>query len=710
MRIPRFRNLAIPIVGALTTLMATGGAAAAKGRDYSKYQPAGMGALLPSPGTRPAGQSGTLFERYSNSGLYQLDSQLGWDEIGYQIQNGIAVIFMGLTVLVGLAAVVVVQWAIKFTSVKELQDSITHAISGAAGTVSETLLPTALAVGALVAWANHRKAGGSALSQLGWVAASGILSVSLLSTPQVWVDGIDSTRSIGSSVAMEAASAGLGAGTNEPIDIKGDVSFNGSTQDNMLRKSADAIWRSYVVTPWCVAEFGNLDTCKEFAQRLWDEKGDNTKARESWLHDNVCAVDGEDGCEGGVGRPAVDWRQGKNAGRVPVTIAAFVCVVLFAALAIALAFASLASLIGALMLLLAGVVFACMWVIPGRPRQWGMRWFDMLLGFTLQSFVSTMVLGCVLILNTASVSMIGKYGWFASAGISITSAVVAFKFRGVMESIVGVTGAMSPGASAAGMAIARGAGRMAGRAGGWTAKKSLRGAGWAGKQAGRGAGKLAMAGARKGAEVFDEKVSHVGKAASMYSWMAKNPAPLGAGGGRAGNGPAQGSSGRQDPGGGGGAGGGRRGPGGASRGGTYGAGAGRTVDLPERRSTPVGTVRPRSVAGKAAAAQRDNARNQPGNPQTGRTGAGAGAAGQQAAATRRHPSPSRPGGGGGQDSYRFRTAPKPRSVPRQQRISDARRTAVTNRAVANRSASGAAATVRTPAPAPGRRRRRRNGS
>ncbi len=684
MRMPRFRTLAIPLVGALTTLMVTGGAAAAK--DTSKYNPAGMGALLPSPSTLPAGQSGTLFERYSNSGLYQLDSQLGWDEIGYQIQNGIAVIFMGLTVLVGLAAVVVVQWAIKFTSVKELQDSISHAISGAAGTVSETLLPSALAVGALVAWINHRKAGGSAISQLGWVAASGILSVSLLTTPQAWVGGIDSARSVGSSVAMEAASAGMGADTKEPIDIKGDVSFSGSTQDNMLRKSSDAIWRSYVVTPWCVAEFGNLNVCKDYAQKLWDAKGDDTKERESWLSKNVC-----DDC---VGKAAVNWRKGKNAGRVPVAIAAFVCVTLFAALAIALAFASLASLIGALMLLLAGVVFACMWVIPGRPRQWGVRWFDMLLGFTLQSFVSTMVLGCVLVLNTASVSMIGKYGWFAAAGISITSALVAFKFRGVMESIVGVTGAMSPGASAAGMALARGAGRMAGRAGGWTAGKALRGTGAVGKQA----GKYTAAGARKGAKAFDEKVSHVGKAMAMNSWAATNTTvPLGVRGGdksKAGpdrSGAAERGMGAD----------GSRGAGGVTRAGAYRSGTGKTVDLPERRSTQVANVRPKSAN---VAAQREKARSQNAPAQTGRSGAAV----EQQGADRRRTAPSKPGNG--RDAHSFRQGPKLRSVPRQQRIKDERRTAsVAHRSgsagARNRSSSGAATAARTPAP---NRRRRRN--
>lgn len=680
MRMPRFRTLAIPLVGALTTLMVTGGAAAAK--DTSKYNPAGMGALLPSPSTLPAGQSGTLFERYSNSGLYQLDSQLGWDEIGYQIQNGIAVIFMGLTVLVGLAAVVVVQWAIKFTSVKELQDSISHAISGAAGTVSETLLPSALAVGALVAWINHRKAGGSAISQLGWVAASGILSVSLLTTPQAWVGGIDSARSVGSSVAMEAASAGMGADTKEPIDIKGDVSFSGSTQDNMLRKSSDAIWRSYVVTPWCVAEFGNLNVCKEYAQKLWDAKGDDTKERENWLSKNVC-----DDC---VGKAAVNWRKGKNAGRVPVAIAAFVCVALFAALAIALAFASLASLIGALMLLLAGVVFACMWVIPGRPRQWGVRWFDMLLGFTLQSFVSTMVLGCVLVLNTASVSMIGKYGWFAAAGISITSALVAFKFRGVMESIVGVTGAMSPGASAAGMALARGAGRMAGRAGGWTAGKALRGTG--------AAGKYTAAGARKGAKAFDEKVSHVGKAMAMNSWAATNTTvPLGV---RGGDKPKAGSD-RSGAGERGMGADGSRGAGGVTRAGAYRSGTGKTVDLPERRSTQVANVRPKSAN---VAAQREKARSQNAPAQTGRTGAAV----EQQGADRRRTAPSKPGNG--RDAHSFRQGPKLRSVPRQQRIKDERRTASAahrsgSAGARNRSSSDAATAARTPAP---NRRRRRN--
>ncbi|WKU45689.1 hypothetical protein Q3V23_17425 [Streptomyces sp. VNUA116] len=474
MRIPRLRNLAVPVVGALTTLMVTASAAAAD--DHAKYKPAGIGSLLPAPHTSYSGP-GTLYEQYGDPMLYNLDVQLGWDEFGDWALQFVAQIFMGLTVVLALAAIVVVQWTFKFTSIDKLEDSMATAISGAAGTVSTTLLPSAMAVGALIAYANHRR-NGTSISQLGWVAAAGILSISLLTTPKVWIDGLDSIRTIGSNTAMKAASAGMGNESKEPIDIGGTPTYGKNDQDNMLRKSGDAIWRSYVVTPWCVAEFGNLNTCKKYGQGLLDQ-GSDTGKREDWLKDNVSSSS--------VGDEAVKYRQGHvGHARVMVTMASAVCVALFAVLAVALAFASLASLIGALMLLLAGVVFACLWVIPGRPRQWGVRWFDTLLGFALQSFVSTMVLGCVLVLNTASVSMVGSYGWFASAGISITSAIVAFKFRGIMESIVGVTGATNSSFNAGAMKLAQGAGSLMARKTGGAAlaagKFGGKGAAWAGRK------------------------------------------------------------------------------------------------------------------------------------------------------------------------------------------------------------------------------------
>ncbi|BFO23124.1 hypothetical protein SHKM778_95120 (plasmid) [Streptomyces sp. KM77-8] len=163
-----------------------------------------------------------------------------------------------------------------------MEKAITDSVGGAASTLTQTLLPSAMVIGALVAWANHRRAAGSSLSQLGWVAVSTIFSISLLMAPQTWVNGIDSARNVGSSIAMNATSAGLGDGTKEPIDLGHGTTYGDNERDNMLRKSSDAVWRTYVVTPWCVVQFGSLEVCKEKGKEFWTRASTRRSARSGW--------------------------------------------------------------------------------------------------------------------------------------------------------------------------------------------------------------------------------------------------------------------------------------------------------------------------------------------------------------------------------------------------------------------------------------------
>ncbi|MGW3377412.1 hypothetical protein [Streptomyces hydrogenans] len=448
--LPRLRTLAIPAMGALTTLMVSAQAAYAE-----DIPPVGIGDLMPSPSSSvPEGQ-GTLYETYSNPTLWQLDSDYGVSDVLDPAAQVIADLCMALIVVLGRACIVIVQWIFQVTSLPELQDVLTGSISGAAGAVSSTLLPAALAVGAFVAFTKHKEGGGSGgLSQLAWVAISGIVSVSLLTTPQVWVDGVDTTRQVGASVALEAASGGIDKGSADfPFALGHEPYYSGSGRDDMIRKSGDAVWRSFVATPWCLANFGSFEVCDKYGKQLLDQ-GTSAETRKEWLQETVT--------EEAVGEDSVTWRQGHSPmGRIAVTVTALICVAIFAALVIALAFASLASLLGAMMLLVAGTVFACLWVIPGRPRQWGLRWFDQLLGLTLQSFVATMVLGCVLVVQVATTQMFGVYGWAPSAGLSIAAALMAFKFRRIMESIVGVSGGTgSPLSSAMGLVATHSIGRV----------------------------------------------------------------------------------------------------------------------------------------------------------------------------------------------------------------------------------------------------------
>ncbi|MEV7419864.1 hypothetical protein [Streptomyces sp. NPDC089919] len=468
--LPRLRRLAVPLLLALAISVLAAAHAHAETID-----PAGIGDLLPSPASRAPHGQGTLYEDYSRPELWFLDDDYGHTDVFDPPVNAIANVLMGLVVTLGTAVTVVVSWIFETTSIPELQNDLTTMIGGAAENLALTLLPAALCVGGFVAFARHKDGGGAGgLSQVAWVVVSGVVAVSLLQSPQTWVEGVDSTRQIGSSIAMNAASDGIGTGVDDfPFKMTHQPAYTGTGRDDMLRKSTDAVWRTYVAGPWCIAEFGSLEVCRKYGQKTLDQGVPGTgSTRKSWLQDNLTG-----GMGGTVGRDSELWWEGhKPVQRVMVCLFALVCISIFAALVLALAFASLASLLGALMLLVCGVVFACMWVIPGRSRQWGLRWFDQLLGFTLQSFIVTMVLSCVLVLQVATTKMISPtgVGWLPAAGLSIAAALVALRFRRVLESIIGVSGvASSPMGAVLGLMAARGAMRaVRGLGGGRTTGRS----------------------------------------------------------------------------------------------------------------------------------------------------------------------------------------------------------------------------------------------
>ncbi|MFD7688672.1 hypothetical protein [Streptomyces sp. NPDC059781] len=477
--VPRLRTLLIPLLFAFTTLMVFAGQAHAADID-----PTGIGDLMPSPDSKVPEGEGTLYETYSNPSLWQLDSDFGkWDVLD-PMAEAIADICMGLIAVLGTACIVIVQWIFQLTTIPELENAITKAIGGAAKGLTVTLLPSALAVGGLVAFVQHRKGGGGGgLSQIAWVLISGVVSVSLLTSPQTWVGGIDSARQVGSSVTMNATSQGLGDGSGDfPFKLDHKPKFSGNGRDDALRKSSDAVWRAYVATPWCVAEFGSFEVCEKYGKDLLD-KGTNKDKRKEWLQDTVD--------DDAVGGDSVKWRQGHSpVGRIMVTIPALISIILFAALILMLAFTSLASLLGALMLLLTGVIFACLWVIPGRPREWGLAWFDQLLARTLESLIATMVLGAVLSLQAATTQMFGTYGWLPTSGLSIAAAIVGMNFRAVVAQIFGVRGTTSGmlGGLALAKVLNRGGGGRSSRRGGGVDHQPVRTVPGRGRRRGGGGG------------------------------------------------------------------------------------------------------------------------------------------------------------------------------------------------------------------------------
>ncbi|MGW1976653.1 hypothetical protein [Streptomyces sp. NPDC001889] len=436
-RLPRLRGLMIPLLGTLTTLAVTAPAAAADDGDTGKYAPGGVGDLMPSPLT-PPGQ-GTLFEMYEPS-VYRLDKQLSDDLTGGDlIDSGlheVASMLLAVLTMVGRAAVTITQWCFNVVSLPEVEPHITRAIEAAAEPMAAMFLPAAVAVGAFIAWA--RRSDSSVLGQLAWVAASAAIATTFLTAPATWVQGVDTTRQAGSTVAMTAVNGGLSGDTNHAVPFRTPTpQWSGNEKDDTLRQASDSVWRTYVVVPWCIADLGSIEACKRWGAELL-EHGSDMDRREDYLADKMT--------KDTVGHDAVQWRQGHNpAGRIGVLLAGVITAVIFCALVIVLAATTLASLLGALMLLICGTVFAALWCIPGRCRQWGVGWFETLVGLILASFTATLLLGAVMVTNVAFLGLMGTFGWLMVSCLNIAAVAMAFKLKGVLDGLVSAGGAQLAG-------------------------------------------------------------------------------------------------------------------------------------------------------------------------------------------------------------------------------------------------------------------------
>ncbi|MEV6412207.1 hypothetical protein [Kribbella sp. NPDC051718] len=366
--------------------------------------------------------------------LYTLDFDTGITDGFNMIFNGYAALVMMYVTAITRAAISVGWWLFSFTDVSSLTTATSTTV-GATGTqLAGWLLPSALAFGAVAAY-TQRKTSGSALGQLLWVFAAGLLSISFAVAPATWIRGVDGARQLGAGAVMTASSDAMGSTMQTPVPWP-EPGFTGTPKETLLRKSADSSWRGFVVTPWCIAEFGSIAACERYGKGLLDV-GTDTEARSKYINDVITPA------EGGSDAPTVKWLKGDNPfGRVSVAMIAAIAATLFAFLNIALAFTALMAFIGCLLLLVVGVFFACLWIIPGRPRQWGLNWFEALIGLVLQSFLAMLIFGTALTLLTAVFSLSGSLGWLPVTGLAICVLIVGVRVRRLLDSL---TTMMRPG-------------------------------------------------------------------------------------------------------------------------------------------------------------------------------------------------------------------------------------------------------------------------
>ncbi|WP_328966206.1 proline-rich domain-containing protein [Streptomyces virginiae] len=452
--LPRGRTLALPLMAVVTTLAVTTGAAHAETVD-----PDGVGGLLPAP-LAPTG-GGTIYETYPHLLTWRLDKDFGQFDFLDPALHMIADVLLVVLVTIGSAVSTLAGWAFGMTDLPEVQGPLTQAISGSAGAVMAGLFPSALAVGGLVAFLRAQRGDGGGFTDLSWVLVSAVAAATLLTTPQVWVDGVNSGRMLGTEVAMSATDAGIGAAgggiEKTPFALGHTTTYPGDASDRVVRRATDTVWRVYVGMPWCLAEFGSMKLCQEHGRQVLD-LGTDLEKRKEYLRENL---DDED-----VGAESQSYRQGhRPLERAGVLVVAVPVALLFGLLLIVLLFGSIAAMMAALFLLVVGPLFAALWVIPGRPRQWGVRWADALVGAVMQSAITTLTAGAVMIIQMVTALAMPTYGWLGCSALSIAGAVSAFKYRSILTGIVGGAGPTGGGGAGAllGALATRGLSRHAGR-------------------------------------------------------------------------------------------------------------------------------------------------------------------------------------------------------------------------------------------------------
>lgn len=398
--------------------------------------PAGFGDLLRGPELNTGDYKPTLYEAYPITAYYFDTNRLGPTDAIHVTINALASVVMLLCAAIVRGAIVLVWTLFDDSSTSALAETITPNIAATASTLMSWMLPSALALGAVIAYAKSRGTSGGGLGQVAWLVAGGVLAVSFATSPSLWVNTMTSLRTVTSDSVLSAASTAV-ATTDTPFDYP-DATYGPVARDKMLRDSADGIWRAYVVTPWCLAEFGSQEACTLYGKALLDQ-GVNPSTRSDWIQNGAEGHPGEWNDDGDTFR----WIAGKNSyERLGMALVSMIVALIFAVLVFVIAFAAQIAFYGALLMLFVGCLFVMFWCIPGRPRAWANAWLDTVVGLLIQSVVGALVLAATLTLTAAALQLAGEKGWGVAAGMSIGVSIAAFTMRRTIGTILG---AMTPG-------------------------------------------------------------------------------------------------------------------------------------------------------------------------------------------------------------------------------------------------------------------------
>jgi len=399
--------------------------------------------LISGPDLGSAGGQ-TVFERYGPDrfSLYlQLsDSNHGAPYVSESMWNILRAVESALMYLVGAlarGAITSMQWMLNLHLYSDNSQQIDGAVRALAAQVFWPLFGATMAIGALSAYGRmKREGGGSLFHDASWLVAASVFAGAFALAPSTVMGDLDDARTAVAAAAMTGYAAN---GTQGPSAAGFGTPNLPHDQAGASRQLADAMWNVYLVTPWCYVNFNSMTICKDVGH-------DYITGDARW----TAMVDWMDGRDGGNSNDKdgaycppelaahCDWIRGQSFGRLGASLFAAMVTLPLVVMLLVLVLYGIMAVVGFLLLILVGVFFVLGWMIPGRLRQIGVRWFEEVLGALLHSIIITAVLGSVMVLDSILNAKIGGYGFFMVALLNLATFIVGFRMRGRLENIAGM--------------------------------------------------------------------------------------------------------------------------------------------------------------------------------------------------------------------------------------------------------------------------------
>lgn len=352
-------------------------------------------------------------------------------------------------VMIGLAGMVFIAvasfaWVISWlmtgmiggSSAFEDAFDISPMLSSAMGELAGWLLPSCLAMGAVVTYFDVARQKSNTANGLVSFFTIGVIALGLWISPASFTGGLNMGRDIGQKVVSTVVSSSPVSST-QPFAWDTNYDAENGTKSFALQVQ-DAYWRTFVVTPWCIGEFGgDMGLCRQHgAEVLKKSKYDD---RHKYYEENIIKKQGENQHLQKILK-GDDW-----SGRVGLVLFGALIALIGSILVGLLVFNALVAWFQAVLLLFLGVFFLPLGIIPGVSRSWLINWATRLVG----AVVINALMMLLLVSTMSIIAGISTSGveWNQQLITEIFVLFAAFGLKNVVQQIVNSSGAGSGGIS-----------------------------------------------------------------------------------------------------------------------------------------------------------------------------------------------------------------------------------------------------------------------